>query len=108
MCVPYCSPYFSATATREILDELRPRMYPTDWSFKEEIALLALLLPFNLPPELNDQGFKFVDFLSFLIFHYMKYFRLWLNEFFSIWENIYNMTLWEIVRLIVHYRNYLE
>jgi hypothetical protein len=80
-------------------------MYPTDWSFIEEIKMLDLLLPFNLPPELHDQGFKFVDFLSFLSSHYMNYFRLWLNEFFNIWENIYNTALWEIVRLIVHHRN---
>lgn len=75
-----CSPYYSNTATQEILDELRPQMCPAGWDFLRVMKLFQLLLPHNLPPELHDQGF-----------------RLWLNELFNIWENIYNQTLWELV-----------
>ncbi len=38
----------------------------------------------------------FIIFLC-LCFQYVDYFRLWLTEFFTIWENIYNETQWELV-----------
>jgi hypothetical protein len=66
--VSYCSPYFSATATQEILDELHPQMCPIDGSFFNIIKMLELLLPVNLPPDLHSQGFKFVRFLYSFLF----------------------------------------
>ncbi|CAF4502010.1 unnamed protein product, partial [Rotaria sp. Silwood2] len=77
-CIFYCSPYFSATATQEILDEFRPRLCPTDWTFSNNIRMLELFLPVHLPPNLHNQGFK-----------------LWLSEFFDIWDSVYNDTEWE-------------
>lgn len=63
-----CSPYFSAVATQEILDELRPQMYPIDLSFINILKMFALFLPVNLPPDLHSQGFKFVRSIFFFLF----------------------------------------
>ncbi len=60
MCLQKCSPYFSVTATQEILDELRPRMCPTEWNFIHIVQMFELFLPFNLPVDLHNQGFEFV------------------------------------------------
>ncbi|CAF1048161.1 unnamed protein product [Adineta steineri] len=79
LCVRRCSPYFSATATQEILDELRPKLCPIEWGFCDAMRMFELFLPVNLPPDLHDQGFK-----------------LWLPEFFHMWENIYNKSGWEL------------
>jgi hypothetical protein len=59
-CVPKCSPYFSVTATQEILDELRPRMCPPGWDFGNIMKIFEIFLPFNLPSDLHNQGFEFV------------------------------------------------
>ncbi|CAF4252294.1 unnamed protein product [Rotaria sp. Silwood2] len=53
-------------------------MCPFDWSFDNTIKMFTLLLPVNLPPDLHNQGFK-----------------LWLAEFFSIWENIQKTSAWK-------------
>jgi proteasome activator subunit 4 len=63
-CVRFCSRYFSATATDEILEEFRPQLCPTDSIFLETIKMLELFLPVNLPPEMHNQGFKFVYLFS--------------------------------------------
>jgi len=51
-------------ATQEILDELRPKICPIDWNFGHIIKMFKLFLPVKLPPDLHNQGFKFVYFLS--------------------------------------------
>ena len=92
-CVQSCSPYFSASATQEILDELRPRMCPVAASFNTTIKMLELFLPVILLPELHHQGFKYVYFpLSRTLLYYLCYSRLWLPEFFTIWESLYNKS----------------
>ncbi|CAF4180385.1 unnamed protein product [Rotaria sordida] len=78
-CMFYCSPYFSATSTQEILDEFRPLLCPIDWTFSNTIRLLELFLPVHMPPNLHDQAFK-----------------LWLPELFGIWDGVYNDTVWEL------------
>jgi hypothetical protein len=60
LCVNFCSPYFLPTATREILDEFRPQLCPTDPRCDQTIKMLDMFLPVNLPPELHHQGYKFV------------------------------------------------
>ncbi|CAF3366761.1 unnamed protein product [Rotaria socialis] len=77
-CVRSCRPYFSATATQEILDEFRPWLCPFDSAFSDAMCYLDLFLPVHLPPKLHDQGFK-----------------LWLPEFLSIWETVCNNPDWE-------------
>jgi proteasome activator subunit 4 len=57
-CVRGCRPYFSATATQEILDEFRPLLCPFDSAFSDTIRIFELFLPVHLPPALHDQGFK--------------------------------------------------
>jgi hypothetical protein len=59
-CVQSCSPYFSASATQEILDEFRPQMCPVVSSFSTTIKMLELFLPVILLPDLHHQGFKYV------------------------------------------------
>ncbi len=53
-----CRPYFSATATQEILDEFRPWLCPFDSAFSDAMCYLDLFLPVHLPPDLHEQGFK--------------------------------------------------
>jgi hypothetical protein len=40
----------------------------------------------------------FITFFSLLLHH----FRLWLSEFFNIWENIYNQSSWERVNFPIN------
>jgi hypothetical protein len=71
-CVHVCSAYFSAMATQEILDELRPKICPISRRSIHVIQMLELLLPVHLPPDLHNQGFKFGWFLfAFLFFMYV-------------------------------------
>ncbi|CAF2908164.1 unnamed protein product, partial [Rotaria sp. Silwood2] len=77
-CVRSCRPYFSATATQEILDEFHPWLCPFDSAFSDAMCYLDLFLPVHLPPDLHDQGFK-----------------LWLPEFLGIWESVCSNPLWE-------------
>ncbi|CAF3831402.1 unnamed protein product, partial [Adineta steineri] len=78
-CVRGCRPYFSATATQEILDEFRPYLCPFDSAFSDTMRIFELFLPVHLPPGLHDQGFK-----------------LWLTEFMDIWESVYSNPVWEL------------
>ncbi|CAF0813651.1 unnamed protein product [Adineta steineri] len=79
-CTQCASPYFSSTATQEILDEIRPQLYPSDLtSMCNAMQIFDYFLPLHLPPHLHEQGFK-----------------LWFSEFFDIWENINNETVWEL------------
>jgi proteasome activator subunit 4 len=59
-CVRSCRLYFSATATQEILDEFRPWLCPFDSAFSDAMCYLDLFLPVHLPPDLHEQGFKYV------------------------------------------------
>ncbi|CAF3512541.1 unnamed protein product, partial [Rotaria sordida] len=78
-CIRGCRPYFSATATQEILDEFRPYLCPFDSAFSDTMRIFELFLPVHLPLNLHDQGFK-----------------LWLPEFLGIWESIYSNPAWEL------------
>ena len=105
-CVQHCSPYFSATATQEVLDEIRPQLCLVDsTSTYYVMKILERFLPINLPPSLHNQGFKYVHAFSLLFIDHLSlpYARLWLTEFFGIWESLYNDTLWELVSLIYHF-----
>ncbi|CAF4657490.1 unnamed protein product [Rotaria sp. Silwood1] len=77
-CVRSCRPYFSATATQEILDEFRPCLCPFDTVCGDVMDYWDMFLPVHLPPELHHQGFK-----------------LWLSEFLDIWESVCNNPAWE-------------
>jgi proteasome activator subunit 4 len=57
-CIRVCRPYFTASATKEILDEFRPCLCPFDSAFNDTIRTFEIFLPIHLPPELHDQGFK--------------------------------------------------
>ncbi|CAF3971108.1 unnamed protein product [Rotaria sp. Silwood2] len=78
LCVRNCRPYFSVTATQEILDEFQPCLCPFDTVCRDVMSYLDMFLPVHLPPELHHQGFK-----------------LWLSEFLDIWETVYNNAVWE-------------
>lgn len=65
-CIRGCRPYFAATATQEILDEFRPYLCPFDSAFTDTIRIFELFLPLHLPPNLHDQGYKFVESEIFL------------------------------------------
>jgi hypothetical protein len=88
-------------STQEILDELRPKMCPIESSFVDTMKMFELFLPVNLPPDLHNQGFKFAHFLFSYFFCYMRRFRLWLPEFFDIWESISNQSGWVLVSLLI-------
>ena len=99
-CVRSCRPYFSVTATQEILDQFRPYLCPFDSAFSDTMRIFELFLPVHLPPELHDQGFKYklnkdcyINESIFFIY------RLWLPEFMGIWESVYSNPGWESVRL---------
>ncbi|CAF3768327.1 unnamed protein product [Rotaria sp. Silwood1] len=77
-CVHNCRPYFSATATQEILDEFRPCLCPFDTVCGDVMGYWNMFLPVHLPSELHNQGFK-----------------LWLSEFLDIWETVCNNPAWE-------------
>ncbi|CAF3253497.1 unnamed protein product, partial [Rotaria sp. Silwood2] len=79
-CVRSCRPYFSVTATQEILDEFRPCLCPFDTVCGDVMSYWDMFLPVHLPPELHHQGFK-----------------LWLSEFLDIWETVCNNPEWEQV-----------
>jgi hypothetical protein len=69
-------PYFSPVATQEILDEFRPKMCPImESTFYDVIKMLRLFLPVNLPPDLHNQGFKYIrvsfSLLSCILFQIM-------------------------------------
>ena len=58
-CGRCCSPYFSSTATEEMLEEIRPQFCLVDWeSMLEPMKALQCFLPVHLPPNLHDRGFK--------------------------------------------------
>ncbi|UJR24623.1 hypothetical protein I4U23_005997 [Adineta vaga] len=78
LCLRNCSPYFSATATQEILDLLRPQICPLTIDMYDTVKMFTMFLPTNLPSDLHQQGFK-----------------LWLSEFFTIWDTISNRAGWE-------------
>ncbi|CAF3758140.1 unnamed protein product [Rotaria sp. Silwood1] len=78
VCVRNCRPYFSITATQEILDEFQPCLCPFDTICRDVMSYLDMFLPVHLPPELHHQGFK-----------------LWLSELLDIWETFCNNPVWE-------------
>ena len=57
-CVRSCRPYFSASATQEILDEFRPCLCPFDTVCGDVMYYWDIFLPVHLPSELHHQGFK--------------------------------------------------
>ncbi|XP_028325388.1 proteasome activator complex subunit 4A isoform X1 [Gouania willdenowi] len=77
--VKSCRPYFSESATQEMLDEWRPLLCPFDVTMQRAISYFELFLPTTLPPELHHQGFK-----------------LWFDEFTSLWMSVQNLPSWEV------------
>lgn len=67
-------------ATREILDELRPKLYVFDSKLINTTMKKAMLfLPELLPREHLSQGHE-----------------LWITEFMKFWENFHDANNWEI------------
>uniref|UniRef100_A0A672JBZ7 Proteasome activator subunit 4a n=1 Tax=Salarias fasciatus TaxID=181472 RepID=A0A672JBZ7_SALFA len=77
--VKSCRPYFSESATQEMLDEWRPLLCPFDVTMQRAISYFELFLPTTLPPELHHKGFK-----------------LWFEEFISLWMSVQNLPSWEL------------
>lgn len=74
-----CRPYFSDSATQEMLDEWRPLLCPFDVTMQRAISYFELFLPTTLPPELHHKGFK-----------------LWFDEMISLWVSVQNLPSWEM------------
>jgi len=74
-CVRSCRPYFSATATQEILDEFRPCLCPFDTVCGDVMCYWDIFLPVHLPPELHHQGFKYdvINEISFIFVYILDY-----------------------------------
>uniref|UniRef100_A0A3B4TTH7 Proteasome activator subunit 4 n=1 Tax=Seriola dumerili TaxID=41447 RepID=A0A3B4TTH7_SERDU len=77
--VKSCRPYFSESATQEMLDEWRPLLCPFDVTMQRAISYFELFLPTTLPPELHHKGFK-----------------LWFDEMISLWVSVQNLPSWEV------------
>uniref|UniRef100_A0A3Q3VQG8 Proteasome activator subunit 4 n=1 Tax=Mola mola TaxID=94237 RepID=A0A3Q3VQG8_MOLML len=77
--VKNCRPYFSESATQEMLDEWRPLLCPFDVTMQRAISYFELFLPTTLPPELHHKGFK-----------------LWFDELVSLWVSVQNLPSWEV------------
>uniref|UniRef100_A0AAQ4PIP1 Proteasome activator subunit 4a n=1 Tax=Gasterosteus aculeatus aculeatus TaxID=481459 RepID=A0AAQ4PIP1_GASAC len=77
--VKSCRPYFSESATQEMLDEWRPLLCPFDVTMQRAISYFELFLTTNLPPELHDKGFK-----------------LWFDELITLWLSVQNLPSWEM------------
>uniref|UniRef100_A0A673CDK3 Proteasome activator subunit 4a n=1 Tax=Sphaeramia orbicularis TaxID=375764 RepID=A0A673CDK3_9TELE len=77
--VKSCRPYFSQSATQEMLDEWRPLLCPFDVTMQRAISYFELFLPTTLPPELHHKGFK-----------------LWFDEMISLWVSVQNLPSWEV------------
>ncbi|GFW26343.1 proteasome activator complex subunit 4 [Trichonephila clavipes] len=73
-----CSPYFSLESTQEILDEFRPFMCPFDSEMGKAMHYFELFFCTTLPPSEHHKGFK-----------------LWFEEFISLWQNWHNIPIWE-------------
>lgn len=74
-----CRPYYPESATKEMLDEWRPLMCPFDVTMLKAMGYFELFLPTTLPPELHDKGFK-----------------LWFDDFISLWVSVQNLPTWEV------------
>lgn len=70
-CVRSCRFYFSVDSTTEILEEFRPWLCPFDARFSTAMYYFAAFLPINQPVEYHNKGYK-----------------LWLEEFFSLWLHL--------------------
>ncbi|XP_068596993.1 proteasome activator complex subunit 4A [Brachionichthys hirsutus] len=77
--VKSCRPYFSVSATQEMLDEWRPLLCPFDVTMQRAISYFEIFLPTTLPPELHNKGFK-----------------LWFDEFVGLWVSVQNLPSWEV------------
>ncbi|KAF7220060.1 proteasome activator complex subunit 4A isoform X2 [Nothobranchius furzeri] len=77
--VKNCRPYFSETATQEMLDEWRPLLCPFDVTMQRAISYFELFLPTTLHPELHHKGFQ-----------------LWFDELISLWVSVQNFPSWEV------------
>uniref|UniRef100_A0A4W3GX57 Proteasome activator subunit 4b n=1 Tax=Callorhinchus milii TaxID=7868 RepID=A0A4W3GX57_CALMI len=76
--VKCCRPYFPDNATAEMLDEWRPLMCPFDVTMQKAISYFEMFLPTSLPPHLHHKGFK-----------------LWFDEFISLYVTVQNLPQWE-------------
>ncbi|KAA8583909.1 hypothetical protein FQN60_015117 [Etheostoma spectabile] len=77
--VKSCRPYFSDSATQEMLDEWRPLLCPFDVTMQRAISYFELFLTTTLPPELHHKGFK-----------------LWFDELITLWLSVQNLPSWEV------------
>ncbi|CAF1524156.1 unnamed protein product [Adineta ricciae] len=99
LCVQRCSPYFAATTVKEILEILRPQIYPPDSKFGDTIKMFQIFLPTNLPSDLHRQGFKFA--YAFCVWNnYPFHWRLWPAEFFPIVMEPHRFT--SIIKCLAH------
>ncbi|XP_055880989.1 proteasome activator complex subunit 4-like isoform X3 [Biomphalaria glabrata] len=74
-----CKLFFHEDATREMLDEWRPLLYPLgSTQITYGLRCFDYFLPISVPPHLHHKGFK-----------------LWLDEFLQLWLSIQNMPSWE-------------
>lgn len=67
--------YFAPSATKEMLDEWRPLICPTDVTMSKAITYLELFLPTLLPPELFDQEYRYLVRFSFHQFYVFSRFQ---------------------------------
>ncbi|XP_071649143.1 proteasome activator complex subunit 4B [Temnothorax longispinosus] len=71
--------YFPLNATQEILDELRPKLCPHDGvTMCTSLQILECFLPLQLSPEHHPRGY-----------------RLWFDEFMTMWKVCHNGPQWE-------------
>ncbi|XP_076659583.1 proteasome activator complex subunit 4A [Halictus rubicundus] len=71
--------YFPLSTTQELLDELRPTLYPLNRApMSTNMELLEWFLPVQISPEYHSIGHE-----------------LWFNEFMSLWEVCNNAPKWE-------------
>ncbi|XP_012271997.1 proteasome activator complex subunit 4 isoform X2 [Orussus abietinus] len=88
--------YFPLSATREILDEIRPMLCPLNGNIVH-IEMLVSFLPLQLAPKHHSLGYE-----------------LWFNEFMVLWEVCHNAPQWEneimwlMAKLATHNIGYID
>lgn len=86
------------SATQEILDELRPTLYPLDgMTMSVSFQTLECFLPLQLPPKYHSIGHQ-----------------LWFDEFMTTWKVCHNAPQWEndimwlMARLAIYNVGYID
>ncbi len=73
-----CRIYFSIESTQEMLDEWRPYLCPYDTMMSKAMTYFDIFMPTLMMPKNHNQGFK-----------------LWFEEFMTIWKSCQNKPSWE-------------